>query len=274
MAMTDSESRPPDLPDYERPPIDEVGIGVHFQPIPGYSEAIAGQFRELVQRAYPRFDTQPRIEPVIESMTNQPVTAPLILTPGPRTRVWLVSEDDSTLIQVQDNIFILNWRHRQTAYPRFESLRDEFWNRFQAFRNMLSENGLGRLEISQVEVSYVNWITDRSPEAFLTVAGAAELPIEGLGMPEDQMWMARYLMRDEGVAIARLLVQCQPALRLTEPFVGNGFQFGLTFRSPTPPGVLADERLLELVSLGRSTIVRAFAALTTEAAQEDWGRVS
>jgi uncharacterized protein (TIGR04255 family) len=95
--MLAARPRPADLPEYERPPVDEVAIAIQFHPLPGYSEAVAGEYRDLVADDYPMFDTQPRIEPVIESLTSQtpgpPQIQAIVGPPGTRfDRAWLIND--------------------------------------------------------------------------------------------------------------------------------------------------------------------------------------
>ncbi len=213
-------------------------------------------------------------QPQIESLTMPGIAAepPMVLMPS-RERFWLVSADDSYILQLQDNLFIFNWRYRGEEYPRFEALRERFWDYFGRFRQSLADAGLGAPEIRQIEVAYINWITDRPVEDFMCFARTSVLLEAGLGAPEDQGWAARYLIREDGVPIARLQCQCQPALRAQPPKEGRGTQFGLTVRAPAPPGQIVDDHLMNLVNVARVHIVRAFAALTTEEAQIAWRRI-
>ena len=59
--------RPPRLPDYRNPPIDEVVIGVQFPPIPKFQDVHIGLYWQKVRNEYPRTETQPRIEGPIET---------------------------------------------------------------------------------------------------------------------------------------------------------------------------------------------------------------
>jgi uncharacterized protein (TIGR04255 family) len=221
------------------------------------------------------FDTQPRIEPVIESLTSQtpgpPQIQAIVGPPGTRfDRAWLISADDSTLLQLQDNTFAVNWRHRNSAYPRFEFIENRLLSNFDAYRSLFLSKGVD-IQVRQIEITYINWLLNKRPEDFLKPAEVSNLEEQGLGQSEDQVWMARYRIHEGSNAIGRLLVQCQPAMRLQSPFSGSGYQFAPTFKVPTPPGTFNDDRLRDIVEMGHDKIVRAFNFLTTDSAREEWG---
>jgi uncharacterized protein (TIGR04255 family) len=267
--------RPPGLPDFDNPPIDEVAIGVQFHPIPLYGSELLGQFRETVQDEYPGYVEQPRLEPVIESLTETsasptpPFSVSISQPPGSAAvRSWLVSADDSELLQIQDSMFTLNWRRRDSEYPRFETLLERFESTFGKFKTLLTTRGIQMPQLRQIEVAYINWITDMPMYEFLK--SAHETGISEEEFPDDQAWQARYTLKENGSPLARLLVQCVPGLRIQEPNPGRGSQLGLTFRAPLPPGNVSDARLMHLIETGRIDIVNSFKALTTERGHARW----
>jgi uncharacterized protein (TIGR04255 family) len=276
-AIPPCPDRPEGLPEYGHPPVDESAIALQFQPIQGYSRDLVSAFCQASKDEYPVFDdSQPRIEPAIESLNVQvrpPVPTMVVGGPG-RERTWVVSEDDNRLLQLQDNMYVCNWRRRRSSdeYPRFEPLWNRFWVGFNRLRHLVAEQGLPPIQIRQIEVTYINWIVDLPSTQFLSVLGGTDLSgIPSLGAPEDQAWIARYLMRDAGNAFGRLLVSCQPALRADEFFPGAGYQFSLTARVPLTPAARSDDELSKLIFQSRVTIVEAFTKLTGESAQESWG---
>ncbi len=274
--------RPPDLPDYDRPPIDEVAIGVQFAaPVPGFVDAHAGVFWQRVRAAYPKADAQPRIElppeplqPVGAIPTRFPFDVQRLLGPPHGGRTFLLSEDDVYLLQIQNNRFYRNWRSRDAPYPHFEDLGTAFETDLASFRAFLDEEGLPTPVIGHVEVSYINWIADLAMTEFLRPGGPVALDVTGVDEhPQDQTWAARYLVRDtEAQPIARLIAQCVPAVRMVEDCPIAGSQMSLTFlrlcaESPTA------EALEGILATGHNAIVRGFTDLTTPAAHEHWGRI-
>jgi len=268
--------RPPGLPDYGNPPIDEVAISVQFPSVDGLLQPHFGLFWSQIRAQYPRVETQPRIEGPIESLDIstppqlQQIQIPLIPLSG---RTWYISEADDFLVQLQDTRFVQNWRKRAEMYPHFEAIASRFWSGFDTLRTLLREEGLPKPVVQQVEINYINWIPDLPASAFLKLGAAATLSIPGLGeQPENQDWFARYLVTEEHSAVGRIYVICQFAFR-TEPSSqpGPGTQFSLTYRTPSLSG-MSDEHIQRHMKSGRELIVRTFTGLTTDGAQEAWGR--
>jgi len=261
--------RPADLPDYHAPPIDEVAISVQFPPIDRFFDTHAGLFWRRVRDAYPRSESQPRLEGPIESADPGPIVpVQLQLTPG-QGRVWLISEDDDFLIQIQNTRFIQNWRRRQSQYVHFEQIRDLFWEHYREFLSFLTEENLDGPVVQQVEISYINWIPDMAMSEFLRPASVAEISVPGLDKhPDQQSWIARYSLRNDETLIQRLFVQCLPATRVSDPTV-SGSQLGLIFRAARQDGI-DTSKLAELIDAARIIIVTAFTDLTTGAAHQRW----
>jgi uncharacterized protein (TIGR04255 family) len=267
--------RPEDLPDYGRPPIDEVAITAQFLPIEGFQDAHIGLYWQQVQDEYPRAESQPRIEGPIEVLTpnwSPPIQFQIPLGVAPQVRTWLISSDDSFLIQIQNNRFAYNWRKRGNDYPHFDSICRAFLDRFEGFRQFLQNQQLPNPAIQQIEVTYINWIVDLTMPEFFRPAAVTELTAPGIGQPEDQNWAARYLVHREAGPFARLYVQCQPAIRASPPPVGPGSQLAVVFRAPISE-TLDDDGLASYLGEGRNAIVRAFTDLTTEAAHRTWDRI-
>ena len=273
--------RPPDLPDFGEPPVDEVAIAVRFAPLENFSNAHMGLFWDRIRSEYPRVQDQARIEAQIEPLVSPSlsgVAAPITFQiPGmisgiPSARLWMISEDDSYVVQIQNGGFIQNWRRRSDEYPRFEAVRDLFWSNYSKFLSFLTDENLGEPSLQQLELTYVNWMGTMPVTTFLRAAneGMVNAPyVEAT--PEDQMWGARYFIKDGDDPVGRLTVECQPAIRGVQPAPGPGYQLSLTFRSPAQTRLIGDG-LLKTLQIGRSVIVNAFTELTTDSAHQAWGR--
>src|SRR5262245_53584276 len=97
--------RPKDLPDYRQPPIDEVAIAVQFAAIEGYTNELARNFWREVREDYPFVENQPPLEIPLESATSPEIATiqfQFMAEPPKHMRLWLISENDDFLIQLQD----------------------------------------------------------------------------------------------------------------------------------------------------------------------------
>lgn len=268
--------RPSDLPDYENPPIDEVAIGVQFPPISGMYDAHVGLYWQQIRGDYPRAESQPRFEGPIEAASASPPQPPVSiqfpLSAPAQGRTWLIAEADDYLIQVQNTRFIQNWRRREAAYEYFEEIWDLFESHYGTFKELLANEGLAAPRVQQVEVTYINWIADLAPSKFVNLATQSEVSAYGRSLePEDLGLNARYRLDDGTGAVERLYVQCQAAVRATDPSV-SGYQLAFVHRAAKATG-LVDEEIRSYAFAGRAIIVNAFTDLTTPLAHEHWGRI-
>ena len=271
-------ARPADLPLYENPPIDEVAIGLQFaSPIPGFIDPHGGLFWQRVKGTYRRAESQPRIETppeVLDAPLGLTAGFPQVIGPTLGSRTFLISDDDTYLLQIQNNRFYRNWRRRTDPYPHFEELENAFHHCYTEFCAFLADVGLTHPGISQAEVTYINWITDLGMDDFLRLSGSATLQLPGLDdHPQDQTWAARYLVRNYArEPIARLHVQCVPAVRFEEGRPTPGSQMSLSYIGPFVESPARDA-LEQFFFDGRAAIVRSFTSLTTEEAHQHWRRI-
>src|SRR5262245_52630166 len=120
---------PSSLPEFERPPIDEVAIGVQFEALQQYHVAHAGLFWSRIRNRYPFAEDQPPLAPQVESPDPQPARQGITIQPGLTiVRNWFLDDKKTQLIQLQRDRFIRNWRQLQgdETYPRFGYLIQEF----------------------------------------------------------------------------------------------------------------------------------------------------
>jgi uncharacterized protein (TIGR04255 family) len=270
--------RPPDLPDFRRPPVDEVAIGLQFQvPVPGFTDAHVGVFWQQVKERYRRAESQPRIESPPEVLDGSaPQAFQLSVFPGATGgRTFLVSDDDSYLLQIQNNRFYRNWRRREDEYPHFDELGEAFREEYGELCKFLTSEALAIPTLLQLEVTYINWIPDLAVTEFLRVGSGADLHVPGVSeLPQDQNWASRYLVhRENGTPLARLHVQCVSALRVLADGPVPGNQMSLTFLAPWRIDEPFDDELKEMLAMARNAIVRGFTDLTTATAHEHWERI-
>ena len=75
-------------------------------------------------------------------------------------RYWLVSQDETHLVQVEKSAFLLNWRRRNSKYPHFaDNLKPAFDEYYGIFGDFLeNEVGMEEPRVAQCEFTYVNII--------------------------------------------------------------------------------------------------------------------
>lgn len=250
---------------------------MHLQPLQMISDAHVGLLWQRLRKSFPTVESQLRLE-ISEDPFDRPLrpSAPIRLGGNPPNsrRTWFISQDSTKLTQFQDNLFLFNWRKREdAAYPHFEAIWDDFAGAYGELQEMLREENLPPPKPKMVEVSYINWIPDALDLSFLNLSASVVLPEADTSKPEIQTWSARYPIADStGRGIGRLSVDCKPAGRQAGDEIVLGGQFVLTVRRQVEQedemGTLRNTALE-----ARRLIVESFAALTTPAAHQLWGRL-
>jgi uncharacterized protein (TIGR04255 family) len=274
--------RRPKLPDFDKPPVVEVYLSVQFEPLRGFDAACMHAFWQQLNSEFPNAKYQPTLAHEIEQFGGSPgqlgiQQIQLLQIQEMQVRLALTSTDSARLIQIQADRFVHNWRKTtpDANYPRYEAIRERFESHFEVFSRVLTDRGLGSPKIDQCEVSYINHIPasgaiggfPEAPRVFRQLQDVSEAdslpPLEDVGV------RARYTLRDaRNDPFARLHTLMQPAT-ISGP-EDRVFVFTLLVRGhPSEPTL---NSALEFCDLGRSTIVRAFAALTTPEMHKVWGR--
>jgi uncharacterized protein (TIGR04255 family) len=260
------------VPAYRNPPIDELAIGVQFPAIPKFLDIHSALYWQRVRDQYPRVESQPRLEGPIEGLDPSPVPVQFVPIDVRQVRNWLINETDDQLIQIQNSRFVYNWRHRETPYPKFEPLLGRFRVQFELFCDFLTEEGLERPLVQQIELTYINWVPDMPAKVFLKAAQPTTISTLGVDTePDQQSWSARYSIGGgEQDLVRRLYVECQPAMRVKEP-KEQGIQLSLVFRAARASG-LSEQEVASLPEEGRQIAAQAFTDLTTAEAHKRWDR--
>lgn len=271
--------RPLDLPDFADPPVVEVVLGVQFDAIRELRQSHFGLIWERLRPAYPRTTDHARLDTLLLGIDIErpgPSFQIEVLDSPPTHRSWFLSEDDERLIQVQDDRVVHNWRHRGGPYPRFESLRAQFWAAFETYRAVVDEVEIVPPQPRQVEVTYINWIAGARPADFLRTVTRAETEIDGVGPePEVEQWLARYPVAQDGATVGRLTIEAKPGARIVDGAMEQGYLLSFAYLGPTAPED-GDEGMDAQLQRGRDVIVRSFADVTENAMHDNgrWGRIS
>jgi uncharacterized protein (TIGR04255 family) len=266
-------------PDFERPPVTEVVLGVQFDPLPLITgPRIAEFWMDRLRPEFPDAREAPALEAAMEWFGLQP-NARISFTSSPFAppNRWMFLQDrKNRLVQVQQDRFVLNWRRIAEAdtYPRYESIRTAFEARLDQFLEFVASKKLGTIVPTLAELTYVNLI-DQSVDV-LNVASVIA-PWSGthsdsyLQSAEGVDLNIRYLIKRDDVPVGRLHVSSTEAFRRVGKELKPALQLTLTARGT--PARQDMQGVLDFMDLGREQIVRGFASITTPEAHRAWGRI-
>lgn len=259
---------PKDLPDFHAPPLNEVVLGVQFNPPIAYHQIRAGEVWNLFKADYPQVQEMPPLPPTFETFGRESGTGSIQLVPGPlHSRFWFLRTDGDELIQFQQDRLLHNWRKvpgRDEPYPRFESIAPRFRKEIEALQGYLTRLAPQALVINQIEISYINQFTLGTSK----VSEWLRFLDFGLSGTEDFSVVFRETIQDNsGKPQGRLVCE---VLSAVSPEGERGVQMNLTARgAPRHSNI---ESAVEFITIGRSLIVNKFAMLTTDYAHKQWGR--
>ncbi len=262
------------LPEYSRPPVVEVSVGIQFTGLRDYNSFLAADLYDEVKRSYPAVEEHPPLDPAFETFgggsSGSSVRFEMVAGPM-QPRFFFLSRDGSELLQFQKDRFHYNWRKTATdlAYPRYQSVRTKFEKAYRSLEQWVGRHDLGVVSISQCEVVYVNSIP-------LIDAGREECGLsklfpwfEGLpGRTEDGNFQFRQPLVDEqGRSVARLTCTLQYGTDATGHREAR-LMLLVRGRPHDEPNV----DFLEFFDEGRKIIVHTFTNITTTDAHALWGR--
>lgn len=262
-------SSSPGLPSYKRPPVSEVAVGLFFEPIHGFLLPHTGLFWAVVKGDFPVAEHAPTLmQPGVPIAWKDGTGFPL-------PRIWLKSEDNRNLLQLQGNCFFYNWRRisDEDEYPRYPAIIDRFERNLYSFLAQLREIGLSEPKPLSCELAYINHIPQgmgwNSPDDirqilrdFCWSSDAGRF----FRTPTSLSWSSTFPLPEGNGQLTTNLSQVR---RLTEQ--PPSLQLELTARGLGKARNVWETR--PWFDLAREHIVRGFADLTTPDAQKTlWGR--
>jgi uncharacterized protein (TIGR04255 family) len=258
---------------FQRPPLNEVVVGVQFAPVPRYSQIHAGEVWQLFRDRFPLVEEHLPLEPAFETFGLPQLQGVSIrMLEGARhDRFWFLTEDGAELIQFQSDRFLHNWRKRETEhrpYPRFEPMFRDFQLEMLALEQFFAERFGAELEVTQAEVSYINRIYSPDGRAMPRADQWLKFLRFGSTEPDDYSGAFRETIRDEsGTPIGRLTCEVKSAVTQSlRPII----LFTMLARgAPSTPRL---ESAFDFIKQGREKIAHRFDHFTTAEAQEYWGR--
>ncbi|MHA2031977.1 MAG: TIGR04255 family protein [Candidatus Kariarchaeaceae archaeon] len=151
-------------PDFENPPVVEVVCGIQFKTINKLLVPHLGLLWEEFKPDYPECQEVAPLSPVFELFEGEQQRTFGFQEVPPLPRIWFIHKSDNGIIQVQRDKFLHNWRKvlPENEYPRYPFVIEMFKNRLAQFESFLSDNGFGKLEPNQYEMTYINhiWIEE------------------------------------------------------------------------------------------------------------------
>lgn len=276
------------LPVFDRPPVIETILGVHFKPIRNLTTAHLGLFwQSLGQVEWPEVRELAAISTQIERFDVSP-TAPLKFTltemTEPEVRLRLNNPDESQVIQVQPNLLQTHWVRKQDAsYPRYsQSTKPSFLAIWKKFYEFLVGNGFSAPRPSQWEVTYINRVPAGNGELWQSpldwpsiFKGMIVAPSLEDGAIESAFATYHYRLKDDS---GRLHVQVRHLMGSnTRP---ESLNVNLTARGPLQVvDGSSDESIMPIMQrqiergldVGRHAIVKGFVGILSKKALDFWG---
>ena len=263
--------RPAHLPIYERPPLNEVVCGVQFEPPQAFTSVRVRDVWELFRAEFPVVDEQLPLQPQFETFGGPAAQMGFqfqLGAPPLKTRMWFISDDESHLLQFQDDRLLLNWRRRENGndYPQFEGIFPILERSLETLSAWFRDELGHELELNQAEVSYINLVPVPAlsqPQEWFTFLNASPLNLEGANVA-----LSEVLNDDAGKPNARFFHELL-TLQLPESRE-KAYRFTLTVRGAPRNGSLTAG--LDFIREARERIVARFEELTTANAKTVWGR--
>jgi uncharacterized protein (TIGR04255 family) len=265
--------------DYEDPPVCEVVLCVQFEPLTKLRTPHIGFLWNVFQekRGLRKIEEHPPLPPAMELFGPQTFEPQIQITDFlPVPRCWFLNDDETELVQVQQDRFAHNWRRKDTRarYPRYPTIRKAFLSDLSVFESFLEERDLGELIPNLCEVTYVNpiplesdWDSWGKLHKVLTVV-SSKYSDSFLPEPEAINLGYAFVIRDkEGKPVGRLRVSIQPGS------TGEGQAvFFLRLTARLFPEGSGTKGVMESIDRGREWIVKGFGSITTKRMHKHWGK--
>jgi uncharacterized protein (TIGR04255 family) len=157
----------PELAFFAKSPVVEAAVGVEFLQLPGLRAVQMVQLHDLWGKKFPKVQEQPALPPTAP-MDGQGGFQFQIGNVLPPLRVWMLSDTEDELLQVQNDRLFLNWRKTSEGdprYPRYAYLRGVYQQVFTAFQQRVDELQVGTFRPHTAVVTYVNRFALEAGEA-------------------------------------------------------------------------------------------------------------
>jgi uncharacterized protein (TIGR04255 family) len=272
--------RPPELPNFNHPPVSEVVLSIQFAALPTMRSVHAGLYWKEIRKQYPKPSEQAPIAPAFETFGGTPTPAQtfqiqtLLVPPMPRH--WFETERGEHLLQLQPDRIIHNWRQRnpEMPYPRYELIRRQFASEVAKLEALFRKERVGEIRPNHCEVTYINTISlpdGLNPHHHLdriTPLWTSKVSEPFAPELENATIQTRYILKRQDSPYGRVYVSFIPAFLVTNS--SPVIQLEVTAKGrPQAESVSA---AFDLLDEERDVVVRTFTAVTTPAMHQQWGR--
>ncbi|MDQ6703385.1 MAG: TIGR04255 family protein [Pseudomonadota bacterium] len=256
----------------------EVAVGVQFPAV--LNPVYLGLYYQRIKARFPKIQVQAPVAPSFETFGDPQIMSFGIAPPlGLQPRMWFMSADENSLIQLQGDRLLFNWRGgvQGSTYPHFEAVYAEFTNALDELETLAAAQGITAIAaaVNQCEVLYVNPLLTANtgvplsaPEKIFRV-WSDKLGVEWQEPLEDMSFNVRYRLNGEdGKPFGRLTAALLSSS--SAPNESHGFQLELTARGM--PQERGRDGIAAFHNHAHWAIVRCFTALTTPEMHTLWER--
>lgn len=269
------------LPRFNKPPVIETVLGVHFRPVEKLTSAHQGLLWDQCFRSkFPKLEERPPLAEMREQFGEERLvgTPPIRWQVQDRPdvpRLWATSDSGEHVVQIQRSAFFANWLKTSTdaAYRPFSDRRDEFNRQLTDVERFVRDQELGQIKPTSCVVTYINYVDFSGFDevgaalARLLTCSTNETSDGWLPDPDNAAMNLAFPMPDNA---GRLNVAVAPVVRRDGNEHKHALRLDLTARGAVTTGELADA--MAWIDLGHEWVVRSFASVTRPEMHGLWER--
>jgi len=252
------------LPDYSRPPVDEVVCGVRFEFLTKLRLTHFGLLWNEFRADFPTVTHAPPLLPdAAKIFVDESTGAPI-------PRIWFIAQADDYLIQFQGDYFLFNWRKRAGQYPRYREIYPAFKRHLARFLRFVEAENIGPIVPVGFELTYVNHIeteekADGATQSVFTHLTWNSRSFRFLPKPSSIAWQLVFTLPNES---GTLTAKARPAKRKSDDKPLTVLE--LVAKGTGREGTL--KTMDEWFTTAHEWIVRGFADITLpEVQRKIWG---
>jgi len=252
------------IPSYKEPPVTEVAVGVTLPVLPLQTRHI-GEFWTEIRKDYPITED---VAPIPSGVFSRPIEVTLLQMP-PLRRVFMKTENQEYILQIQEGRFLTNWRKHpaEAPYPRYTAVLARFLKSWESYAEFLKRNELTISEPTGYELTYVNELEAPSDADINALVKSLDWkglqPTEILTQPPQMANISWSFLLPESKGTMNVSVN-----RSERPQGPAAALLVLSCVGPSSAGY----SLREWFDTAREWIVRGFTDLTTDEAHRIWKR--